>query len=399
MTTVASHRSNLIQIVTTGLAALLLGGCPNPNGAGYDDVPTLAILGGGDHTTDSLSITTMVERADGLDVPTDLEFNPTADNQLWITNRGDNTVLVVLDVDSDNPEPDLRTSFGADHFLVKPSALAFSDNGNFATIHEEDDFTQGPPPMGTPADFMGPTLWSSHLGDAGQHPDGHAPYDGGHGSHLDMLHNSPNGMGIAWEEDNVFWVFDGAHSSITRYDFHDDHGPGGSDHSDGEIARYVEGEVDRDSDVPSHMVLDHDTGLLYIADTGNSRIAVLDTNEGSKGANVSPNYDMCELYEMDDGELETLVDGEDVNLRKPSGIALHDDVLYVSDNRSSVIFGFSLEGELIDWVDLERPREDGADYGGLMGLEFDDDGNLWAVDAQEEEVIKISVVDTSDDDE
>ena len=43
-----------------GVLVLLLGGCPTPNGTGYDDVPTLALLGGGDHTTDSLSITTMV---------------------------------------------------------------------------------------------------------------------------------------------------------------------------------------------------------------------------------------------------------------------------------------------------------------------------------------------------
>ena len=35
---------------------------------------------------------------------------------------------------------------------------------------------------------MGPTLWDGNLN----------IYDGGHASHLDMLHNSPNGAGIAW---------------------------------------------------------------------------------------------------------------------------------------------------------------------------------------------------------
>ena len=108
-----------------------------------------------------------------------------------------------------------------------------------------------------------------------------------------------NRIQLAWHHDhegpidhgNAFWVFDGYHSSITFYDFHTDHGLGGTDHSDGEIARYVEGEVQRRMEVPSHMALDRDTGLLYISDTGNSRIAVLDTAVGEVAAAIVPNYD------------------------------------------------------------------------------------------------------------
>ena len=78
-------------------------------------------------------------------------------------------------------------------------------------------------------------------------------------------------MGIAWEKDNVYWVFDGYHSSITRYDFNEDHGPGGTVHDDGTVSRYVEGKVKRVANVVSHMEMDRESNLLYVADTGNNR--------------------------------------------------------------------------------------------------------------------------------
>ena len=47
------------------------------------------------------------------------------------------------------------------------------------------------------------------------------------------------------------------------------------------MRRYVEGYVKGAAGVPSHLALDRASGLLYIADTGHSRIAVLDTNTGT----------------------------------------------------------------------------------------------------------------------
>ena len=98
-----------------------------------------------------------------------------------------------------------------------------------------------------------------------------------------MLHNSPNAAGIAWEKDNAYWVFDGMHGSLTRYDFNSDHGPGGTNHRDGIVARFVEGKVSHEPGVPSHMVYRADTLQLYVADTGNSRIAILETSTGNIG--------------------------------------------------------------------------------------------------------------------
>ena len=341
--------------------------------------PVEPIFGDGSHSLESVTLTVIADSGDDLDVPRDIAFHPDRTDELWVVNQGDESVAVLFDAGTDDQEAERFHGPESAHFLAQPASLAFSDNGNFATTHETDDTT--PFTADAPGTFMGPTLWTSDLD----------VFDGSHAGHIDMLHNSPNGMGVAWDNDNTFWVFDGYHESITRYEFNADHGPGGTDHADGEVERYVEGEVDRASGVPSHMELDHDTGLLYIADTDNGRIAVLDTESGSEGDDISPNYDFSDQVEIEDAEIWTLVDGDtlvdsdggDVELRKPSGLALHEGLLYITDNRGGLLFAFSLEGELLDWIDLER------DSGGLMGIAFDESGQLYLTDAEEDEILRL----------
>ena len=365
-----------------GRSALVLGlsaalaGCPTgPNGD--DDDAGIPILGDGSHDIESLDMAVIADSGDGLNIPRDLEFHPQRPDELWIVNRGDDSSTILLDAGTSDQESVFRGNTGGSaHFLAQPSALAFSDDGTFATIHETDDLTQGP--NGTPEDFMGPTLWTSDLD----------IYDGGHGGHLDMLHNSPNGMGIAWEDDRIFWVFDGYNDSLTRYNFNDDHGPGGTFHGDAEIERHVAGEVRWREDIPSHLAYDQDTDLLYVADTGNNRIAVHDTSTGERGANHGPGYDVPAdmQYTVDGGDCSTLIDGEAIDeMGRPSGLELHDGKLWITDNRTARIWAFDLEGNLLDYLDT------GLDDGALMGIEFDADGNLYAVDAENDEVIKISV--------
>ena len=250
------------------LVAPLLAGCPSHSDDDDDD--GIAILGGGSHSIDSVILTEVASGSSELDTPRDLAFNPESPNDLYVVNHDNTGLTIIFDAASDDADAVAFSSFGSDHFLIDPSSIAFGKDGRFATVHETDELTQGPPPFGTPEDFMGPTLWDSD-------PD---IFDGGHSGHLDMLHNSPLAMGVAWEKDNIFWVFDGYHSSVTRYDFKDDHGPGGTDHTDGVVARFVEGEVDRRANTPSHMEFDHDTDRLYIADTNNHVIRVFDLETG-----------------------------------------------------------------------------------------------------------------------
>ena len=340
-----------------------------------DDIESgVPFLGSGSHDLDSVQIDVVVD--EGLDVPRDLEFHPQRAGELWVVNRGDESVTAILDAGTDDQEVmHFRDGQSGPHFLGQPSALAFADDGTFSTSHETDVPTQGPPAQGgSPADFMGPTWWSSDLD----------VFNAGHASHLDMLHASPNGMGIAWETDSVWWYFDGAHGGVARYDFNEDHGLGGAFHGDGEMQLFIEGELDRQPDIPSHMVYDHETDWLYIADTGNDRIIALDATSGTPGLAIDPNYDGGLQYEMRDGVYEVIVDDQQVSFGWVSGIALHDGLLYVSDSKTSTLLAFSLDGELVDWIVLDLPE------GALMGIEFDDDGNLWAVDAVNDEILRVS---------
>ena len=71
-------------------------------------------------------------------------------------------------------------------------------------------------------------------------------------------------------------------------------------------------------------------------------------------------------------------------MSKPSGLEIHNNMIFVSDNASSRIFAFNRSGELLDWVDLNRPA------GSIMGMAFDDAGMLYVVDAQAEQVLQIA---------
>lgn len=342
----------------------------NANNA--SDLTPLPVLGNGSNSLDEVELAVVATSAEDLNGPRDLEFNPTAPEQLWIVNVNDNTTVVLTDPGTEDQSALWFGAPGRDHFMARPSALAFGTLNVFATAQETDEITQA----STPADFMGPTLWSADL----------RIFDGGHGGHLDMLHNSPNGAGVAWETDNAYWIFDGYHESLTRYDFQADHGPGGADHSDGIIARYAEGEVSYVEDVPSHMEVQGQ--LLYVADTGNNRIATLDITTGEYGRTMGPGYDgpTVDMHKMTNTTVETLVDGESVGLVRPSGLEIRNNTIFVSDNATSKIYAFDLNGKLLDWLDLSSEVEEG----GLMGLAIDVDGNLWAVDNVENRVLRIS---------
>jgi DNA-binding beta-propeller fold protein YncE len=208
-------------------------------------------------------------------------------------------------------------------------------------------------------------------------------FDAGWASHMDMLHNSPLSAGIAWEKDNIYWVLDGYHQSLTRYDFKEDHGPGGEDHSDGRVYRYVQDEVAYVEGVSSHLVYDTRTDFLYVADTGNNRIAVLDVDSGTEGDNLQKWEPRTTHYEMLEADMWTLVEGSDFGMEAPSGIELIDGTLFVTDNATSEIIAFSLDGEEIDRLDTE------LDAGSLMGIFAASVDDLWIVDALENRVFRI----------
>jgi len=137
--------------------------------------------------------------------------------------------------------------------------------------------------------------------------------------------------------------------------------------------------------VPSHMEFHQESKMLYVADTGNNRIVALDTASGTRGKKVGPLADgHSEQYAMDGALLFTVVDGASIGMIQPSGLAIDRDVLYIGDHATSTIYAFTLEGELLDYLETTVPA------GNLMGLELDEAGNIYTLNAVTQEVIRIS---------
>ena len=313
----------------------------------------------------------VADEEDQLDVPRDLGFHPERIGELWIVNRADDSTTIVFDALEEGANVEWRKDGFALHFMEEVSSIAFGaknyrDDYSFGTCQESTNTYDN---QADPNYFMGPALWTANL-------DIYAVNNPiGLGSHLDMLHESPLCMGIAHDVDNDYWVFDGHNSRIVRYDFQEDHDAGYDDHSDGIIHFVTSPRVTRVADVPSHLILDKETKVLYVADTGGQRIIALDTTSGSKLGDrraIEPGtvvenwsgFDFWELVPASSGLLE-----------RPSGIALHGNTVYVSDNATGEILAFDREGNLL------RRLATGVEAGGLMGIEVGPDQKLYFVDA------------------
>ncbi len=390
----------------------------------------------GDGTSDGVELVTLYTAPqnffctasgcrEGLAV--DLDFNPFRQGELWVLYRqpysGEpceesnpqslgcqlmpSRVVVLSAADGENPQAEVKDDGNAWHFMRLGTSLAFADDDSFATVSEARTGNW----MDHPADFMGPTWWSSD-------PEIFGVDFGLNGSHLDMLHGTPRGMGIAhdpteWdvvgeiETQPVFWAFNGEAGALDRYDFKEPHEPGGEDHSDGTLHRYVEGQLKMVPGVPSHMAF-ADLGLgapaeglygrvrtfenggsrsgkrwaLYVADSGNQRIVRLDTTQGTLGALfATADPQLAEPRMVEDATLEEVVPRGTLTL--PSGIAVAGDLFFVSDAQTSVIHAFDLEGQELGRLDT------GLSPGALAGLAVGPDSRLYLVDWNQGKVLRI----------
>src|SRR5205814_2380413 len=185
--------------------------------------------------------------------------------------------------------------------------------------------------------YAGPVLWSSDPSIFGV-----TPKPKQNGTHIDMLHETPYCMGLAHESANIFWAFNGDAGSLDRVDFHQPHAPGGEDHSDGEVHRYVTGSLKRVPEVPSQLAYDSGRGLVYVADTGNSRVLSVDPSTAKAGGDIRVFETLQASGTMDGASVHELVPAG--TLQQPSGLSFVDDVLYVTDNATSLIYTFDAAG-------------------------------------------------------
>ena len=177
--------------------------------------------------------------------------------------------------------------------------------------------------------------------------------------------------------------FDGYHSSIVRYDFAMPHEIGGHDHSDGKVWRYDEIDVSREDGVPSHMILDDEAGLLYIADTGNQRILKFNVNSGNYSYDLTPyGESLHEYFMMENAEWEIYINE---GLEKPSGIDIYNDRLVVSDYASGNIIFYDISIS----PPLELGRIDTGTQNNIMGIKIDSNQKIWYVNYEDNSVVRI----------
>ncbi len=316
--------------------------------------------------------TELASSDDKLRQPRDLGFNTAAVNDLWVVNRENDAVVILREATTGVSKAERLIDCAANHFMEEVSAIAFGPDGMFGTAQESDNtYDDQAPPNG----FMGPALWTAD-------PTVFAEVNqsctvAANGSHLDMLHQSPFGMGMAWDQDNAYWYFDGENGHLVWYDFQDPHGPGEDDHSDGLVRRYPEVALDRKPDVPGHMEMDHTTGLLYVANTAAGKLLVVDTGTGDVTDTLTTFLEPLEEYSEVTG---VDFDRWDLDIRWPSGVALADGLVFVGDYETGAILALdAATGEEVDRVLSPSGK-------GLMGLEVGPDGRLYYVDEDDETV-------------
>jgi len=336
-----------------------------------------------------LATTSVVFGPSGTLQPTALAFHPIRADELWVTLRQPATdqpctstedagcraligwIAIVSNAD-EAPDAQVKTDANGWHFLRRPTSIAFAEDGSFATCAEartsnyEDEA----------ADFNGPVRWSSDVTLFG------APGQGETNStHIDMLHETPFCMGLANEGGTIYWAFNGQVGSLDRYDFHEPHGPGEDDHSDGEVWRYATGEVSRLAGVPSHLAYDAERDELFVADTGHGRVIALDATSGSYGEPIF-SYDPIETRaEMIGASVREVVPPG--TLVAPSGLVLDEGRLFVSDHATGHIHAFDRDGALLADIDTGRGPND------VSGIAIGPAGRLYFASAASGEIHRI----------
>ncbi|MFO0737707.1 MAG: hypothetical protein U0270_17575 [Labilithrix sp.] len=308
---------------------------------------------------------TLVHQSNAQWDPIDLEFNPRSPRDLWISNYRTGHMSIVKNIGTSQSQVIERRDPAYSHFMNKPPAFSFSGVSDewgqtWATCGDGDNGGNY---------FMGPTLYSAELNIFGGNNT-----QTNLGSHLDMLHSTPFCRGITWAgTGNQFYTFNSFNKSIDFYDFHKDHGPGFDDHSDGVIRRFWNGKVKGVDGVMSHVSWDNTAKRLFVADTGNKRILVLDPSQGRRMVDMPGNERIDERAYYEAPVEELVAPGSE--LEAPSGLEASGGLVFTTDAKTSKIHAFSQkDGSLVRSLDTHLPA------GSLAGMNFGPDGKIYFVD-------------------
>ena len=328
------------------------------------------------------------DSSDGLYKPRDLDIpnDPTRANELWIINENSamfdftngGSTVTYYNYGTDNQWADYRKDAFSAHFMHTASAIAFSGNGGVANTLDTQDANSNPNGY-----FSGCTLWDSDTSIYAR-VNQNGPLLG---SHWDMIHQSPFSVGIAGGGNNVYWLFDGYHNTIAKYDFnetHPDHEHGGENHYDGVVMRYDEIQVQRVPGLSSHMEIDQESGWLYLCDTGNQRVLRLNTSSGEVGESLTTyGESLAGYYSMINAEFEVVASD---SLLQPTGLDIYNERLLVSDYSTGDIAIYNIENNNVDRLGKIQTGLEND----IMGIKVDADGSIWIVCKNSHELYQLT---------
>ncbi len=332
------------------------------------------------YISDPLIYTPIATSTNSLNQPKDLDFKPNT-NELWVVNYGTTTggtSVILYNAGQATQTFEYRKDSHTSHFMRFPPAIAFSDIGEWACVSEIQSTAGGT------STFMGPGLWTADTNIYAR--TGQNGWALGYplGSHLDMLHQSPNAMGIAHDSAKIYWVFDGWNGNICKYDFVSDHSPGYDNHSAGKIWRYTGVNVLRTPGIPSHMVMDKVSKWLYIVDGGNKRVIRIASKTGAVTATLSVPGTASEPLAGYFGVTGVTQQTIDTYTSQPCGIDYSNNRLIVSDYTTGAIRIYDTS---IPTPTLMGTIATGST--GIMGVKIGTDGKIWFVNNLQNKVYRI----------
>lgn len=333
------------------------------------------------YATSPNTYTEIANETHGLSAPHDLDYVPGRPDEWWVLNKETNGGSMVLLFNAGMPAQthQFRRDSHNEHFMARAVAMAFGDHDYFVTAQEIKNTAS---PSST---FMGPALWSSDTSIfARMHQNDWLPGEL-LGSHIDMLHQSPFGMGVAFDNGTTYWYFDGFNGNICKYDFAVPHGVGEDDHSDGRIHRYTDVKVTREPNIPSHLALDKSGNRLFIVDGGTKRVLLMHTATGSIAGDLdvvaTGAEPLAEYKEVTGATQEVMVSS---GLSSPCGIDYARDRIIVSDYATGNIHIYD--------VSVSPARSVGTIITGgpgVMGVRIDNRNRIWYVNRTTKKLYRI----------
>lgn len=331
-------------------------------------------------------VTTVAGPADGVREPIDLDFNrtPLSASDLWVV-MGENSghaMAILHNATSQKPTIRVKKDSRAYHFMWRALGISMGSNGSFATAQNGE-------PGGNDRDymFMGPTLWSS---DTAVFASRYQEDERKLASHLDMLHQSPWGLGIAHERDNIYWVLDAKYPGLCRYDFRDPHEVGGTDHRDGRIYRYVEATITpAQRGRPAHVCMGADSAArwVYFVDPGTAAVKRIRADAGVIGEPLvmppSSEENVEEFKSVPQTPVDTLVSS---GLVEPVGLEVVGDRLLVGDRSTGLIHIYAIGSDSV-----QRLGSIATGATELLGIVVGPDQKIWFVDRATARICRIDI--------